>query len=423
MGYELIEEDGSKKVVRFTMEAADLQKIFRKVKREISKEVNIPGFRPGHIPDTILDKKFGNLIIAEVAEKAHKKLTEGLFDQFDWVLSDEDPQFENLLPVEGEDYIYTVTYITFETPEPVDYNGILITVPTWDPEKTVEETIEHIRRQFVDFAETDEPAAENDLVVLTYPSPDEEDAELRELSAVIGQNDMGPGFDEIITGVRSGDEFTMQMKVQKGEEQELAGPAHTFTVKEVKAHSYPELNDEFASKAGGFETVDEFREKIREDVTARYEADMKGYRERLAIDTILESNTFDVPNFMVDNLKQDYLSRLDDEEKDESTVKAARDMAERKVREFLLLREIAIRESLEVPEDELAEAIASGDTRSAFVDRNRNEKALEFVLNGAIIEEKEPQEPEKVSEDIDTVPWSWVRVEPELKEAKTEGAE
>ncbi len=63
-------------------------------------------------------------------------------------------------------------------------------------------------------------------------------------------------------------------------------------------------------------------------------------------------------------------------------------MAERKVREFLLLREIAIQESLEIPEQEIAEAVASGDSRSAFLDRSRNERALEFVVDNAILEER-----------------------------------
>lgn len=421
MGYELIKEEGTKRTVRFTMDSTDLKKIFRKVKRDISREVNMPGFRPGHVPDAILEKKFGNLIIAEVAEKAHKQLTEGLFDEFDWVLSDEDPEFENLLPVEGEDYIYTVTYNIFDTPEPVDYREITLSLPAYDTHKALEETIEHIRRQFVDYTETDSPAEENDLVVLTYPDPDSK--EPRELSAVISQNDMGPGFDELITGVRPGDTFTMQMKIRKEGEEELAGPAHTFTVKEVKAHSYPDLDDEFASKAGGFETMSEFREKVLQDITARYEEEMKGYRERLAVDIILENNQFDVPGFMVENLRTEYLSRMESDEKDESTLKAAAEMAERKVREFLLLREIAIQESLEIPEQEIAEAVASGDSRSAFLDRSRNERALEFVVDNAILEEKTPEEPEEGSGDTDTVPWFWVKVDPGAQEAETEGAE
>ncbi|MCK5130559.1 MAG: trigger factor [Candidatus Sabulitectum sp.] len=419
MAYELIKEDGNKRVVQFTMDASDLKKVFRKVKRDISKEVSIKGFRPGHVPDSIIEKKFGNIILSEVAENAHKQLTEGLFDKFDWVLSDNDPEFENVLPVEGEDYTYSVTYHIFQTPEPVNYKEIKLSVPTYDHEKAVEETIDHIRKQFVSFDETDQLSAEGDFVFLTYPYPDgKEDSEPKELTAVIGQNAMGPGFDEIITGVKAGDVFTMQMKVEKGDDPGLKDPVHTFTVKEVRVHSLPDLNDEFATKAGGFETMEEFRQKVRDDVTARFDSEMKSFTERQAIDNILDSNVFDVPRFMVENLTQDYVSRLEDEDSTEETKKAAGEMAERKVREFLILREIAIRESLEVSEEEIDQALATGDSRSSSLDRNRNEKALEFVLNSALIEEKVQEED---SQKPDTVSWKWVSVDP--SEASDEGEE
>ncbi|PIE52884.1 trigger factor [Candidatus Fermentibacteria bacterium] len=419
MGYELIQEDGSKKVVRFTMDASDLGKIFRKVKREISKEALIPGFRPGHIPESILQKKFGNLIIAEVAEQAHRSLTEDFFDNFDWVLSDEDPEFENLLPVEGEDYIYTVTYKVFEAPEPVDYREVKVTVPAFDLDKAVNDTIDNIRTQFVEFEPTEDASAEGDMVILSYPAPDNsEDKEPRDISAVIGRNDMGPGFDELVTGVRAGDSFTLQMQMQNTKEgvETPSVPAHKFTVKEVRSHTYPELDDEFAKKAGGFDDMDKFREKVREDLSERHAAEMKSYKERLAVNAILENNQFDVPAFMVSNLKNDYLTRLEADQKDEAAVKAAEEMAESKVREFLLLRQIAIAESLEIPEQEIAEAVAGGDSRSAFLDRKRNEKALEFVLNNAIVEEKHPEEPSEGHGDTSAYPWKWVRVETEAAE-------
>ncbi len=421
MAYELIKEEGDKRVVRFTMDAADLKKIFRKVKRDISKEVNIHGFRPGHVPDSIIEKRFGNLIVTEVAESAHKQLAEDLFEKFDWVLSDNDPEFETVLPVEGEDYIYTVTYRVFLTPEPVDYQEIKLSVPLYDRKKAVEDTIEHLRKQFVSFDETGNPSVFGDLVVLTYPDPDgKPDSTPRELTAVIGQNDMGPGFDELITGVKSGDTFTMQMKVEKGKDTGLQGPVHTFTVKQVKAHSYPELDDEFATKAGGFKSMEEFRQKVSDDVNTRYDAEVKSFTERQAIDSILNSNVFDVPEFMVANLTEDYVTQLAEEESTEETKKVAGELAERKVREFLLLREIAIRESLEIPEDEIEKAVESGDSRSSFLDRNRNDKALEFVLNSAIIEEKPPAEN---SSKPEVVPWKWVSVDPSAEKTSSEGEE
>jgi trigger factor len=231
---------------------------------------------------------------------------------------------------------------------------------------------------------------------------------------------MGPGFDELITGVKSGDTFTMQMKVEQGKDAGLRGPVHTFTVKEVKAHSYPDLDDEFAAKAGGFKTTDEFRQKVRDDVSNRYDAETKSFTERQAIDSILSSNVFDVPEFMVENLTEDYVSQLEEEEPTEETKKVAGELAERKVREFLLLREIAIRESLEIPEDEIEKAVASGESRSSYLDRNRNDKALEFVLNSAVIEEKPPVE--DGSEPV-AVPWKWVSVDPSAKQTSGEGEE
>ena len=419
MAYELIKEDGNKRVIQFTMDSADLKKVFRKVKRDISKEVNIKGFRPGHVPDSIIEKKFGNIILSEVAESAHKQLTEGLFDKFDWVLSDNDPEFETVLPVDGEDYVYSVTYHIFQTPEPVDYKEIKLSVPTYDQEKAVEETIDHIRKQFVTFDETDQLSAEGDFVALTYPDPAvKEDSKPKDLTAVIGQNDIGPGFDELITGVKAGDVFTIQVKVEKGDDPGLNGPAHTFTVKEVRVHSLPDLDDEFAAKAGGFETMEEFRQKVRDDVTARFDSEMKSFTERQAIDTMLDSNVFDVPKFMVENLTQDYVSRLEKGDSTEETKKAAGEMAERKVREFLILREIAIREKLEISAEEIDQALATGDSRSSHLDRNRNEKALEFVLSSAVIEEKVQEDD---SQKPDTVPWRWASVD--SSEASDEGEE
>ncbi len=421
MAYELIKEDGNKRVIQFTMDAAELKKVFRKVKKDISKEVSIKGFRPGHVPDSIIEKRFGNIILSEVAEAAHKQLSENLFDEFDWVLSDTDPEFEGVLPVEGEDYVYTTTFHIFLTPEPVDYKEIKLTVPAYSREKAVEETIEHIRSQFVTFEDTDQPSSHGDFVALEYPDPeDEKGADPKVLTAVIGQNDMGPGFDEMITGVKAGDAFTMQMKVEKGDDPGLKGPAHTFTVKEVRVHALPELDDEFASKAGGFKTMEEFQQKIMDDVNTRFDSEMKSFSERQAIDHMLDSNVFDVPEFMVENLTSNYVSSIEDGDSTEETRKAAAEMAERKVREFLILREIAIKESLEVSEDDIDKAVADGDSRASYLDRNRNDKALEFVLNSAVVEEKKQDENEV---EPATVPWKWVSVDPSEAEVSKEGEE
>jgi trigger factor len=423
MAYELIKEDGARRIIQFRMDASELNAIFRKIKKDISKEARIPGFRAGHVPDSILEKRFSSLIVSEAAEKAHKQLAAGLFDDFDWVLADSDPEFDNQLPVEGEDYVYTVTYTVFETPEPVDYRGIKLVVPPYSPEKAVLDTLQHIRTQYVSYDETDLPSAENDLVVLTYPDlKGDGSSEPRVFTAVIGHNDMGPGFDELITGVKAGDSFTMQMKVSgSGDDDGLKGSAHTFTVKAVKAHSYPELDDDFAMKSGGYSTIEELRQKIYADVTRSYETDYRSFTEDQAIDCLLKTNVFEVPAFMVENLTQDFISRLPDKDNsDEASRKTAREMAERKVREFLILREIAIKENLDVAGQEIEDDV---DGKAAALDSSRNEKALKFVIDSAVIEEKGIEEQNREAEEMHGVSWRWVSVEPSEAVAGSEGVE
>ncbi len=416
MAYELIKEDGASKVVKFTMAAVELKKIFRKTKKDISKEVSIRGFRPGHVPDSIIDKKYGNIIVAEVAEKAHKILSTKLFEEVDWVLSDKAPDFDNILPVEGEEYSYQVTFHVFETPELVDYKGIELTVPKYDLDDIVEKTLEDVSKQFVEYEETDEPSVENNLVIVTYPGMGEDNADEKEINLVVGQETIGEGIDDFIVGVRPGDIFSAQM-IGKEEGAAASSPPVTFTVKDVKSHKFPELDNEFAKKIAGLDSIEEYRQKIRDDASAKFEEEVTTFKTRQLIEKLLESNKFDVPQFMINNLTNDFLKEIDEEERTEETTKMAEEMAEKKVREFLILREVAIKENLSSKQEEIDAAVAEGDSKAAFVDRNRNDLALDFLIDSAVIEETEPVEP---AGPQNPSPWKWEKVELVSEEAQSE---
>lgn len=419
MAYELIKDDGASKVINFTMEAVELKKIFKKTKKEISKEVSIRGFRPGHVPDSIIEKKYGNVIVAEVAEKAHKILSTNLFDEVDWVLSDKSPDFDNTLPVEGQDYSYKVTFHVFETPEPVDYKGIELTVPKYDLDEVVEKTLEDVSKQFVEYEKTDEPSSENNLVIVTYPGMGDDNASEKEINLVVGQETIGEGIDEFILGVRPGETFSAQM-VGKEEGAAASSPPITFTVKDVKAHKFPELDDEFAKKIAGLDSIEEYRQKIRDDASSKFEEEVKLFKTRQLIEKLLESNKFEVPKFMINNLTIDFLKEIDKDERTEETQKMAEEMAEKKVREFLILREVAIKENLSVEEEEVETAVTEGDTKAAFVDRSRNDLALDLLLESAVIEETEPEEP---TEQRNPSPWKWEKVELVADESSDETVE
>ena len=68
--------------------------------------------------------------------------------------------------------------------------------------------------------------------------------------------------------------------------------------------------------------------------------------------------------------------------------------------------------------DDIEKALAAGDSRSSYLDRNRNDKALEFVVNSAVIQEKAREDD---SLEPETVPWTWVSVDPSVVEESNEG--
>ncbi len=403
MAYKITTDESGRKTVFFHMDAEGVDRIFREVRREIQKDITVPGFRKGKIPSSILRQKFGNLILSEVAEKAHHEMSDVLFEENDWVLSDTEPEFKPILPAEGRDYEYSVTYTLFETPEPAGYTGIQIAVPGFDEEKALGEALEEIRDRFVSFEPVERSAQDGDLLMLEYPSRDS--GESRRAAVVIGRENMGPGFDELLPGLSVGDSLTARMEFPGIEE--LPAPT-TFKVLEVREPRRPELNDEFARSAGGFESMQQLRDKLRENIAEKHGAERRSFIESSAIDSLLSSNVFQVPSFMVENLAKDYMKRLEDEESTPETEKTLRELAERKVREFLILRQIAIHEGIEIPQEELA-AAAKGGSMSAALDRLRNEKALELVLEKAVETVAEPRT--ESSDKQDEPSWRWVAVE------------
>ncbi|MCK7490257.1 MAG: hypothetical protein MZU79_08785 [Anaerotruncus sp.] len=125
-------------------------------------------------------------------------MSDVLFEENDWVLSDTEPGFKPILPAEGRDYEYSVTYTLFETPAPAGYSGIQIAVPGFDEEKALGEALEEIRDRFVSFEPAERSAQDGDLLMLEYPSRDS--GESRRAAVVIGRENMGPGFDQLLPG-------------------------------------------------------------------------------------------------------------------------------------------------------------------------------------------------------------------------------
>ncbi len=409
--FDIIKSEDNRRTVLFTESAEKISGLFSRIRRQISKDLSMPGFRPGKVPRSIIDKQYGNIIQAEVADSVRQRFTSELLEKEDWVLDDKDPEGEIELPVDGDAYSFEMTFSLFETPEPKGTDGIKIEIPLLDLDDAVEKTIESFREKMISFDTVDRPSEDGDLVLLeACPAGNTE--ETQKFNVRIGESQIGAGFDELVTGVVPDFEFSARMDRDASEEDQP--PVHRFLVNGIKCPVLPDVDDEFAEKAAGVKNLEELRSKIEESVRARYDQEIDYLKERSVIDSILASNPFTPPEYMVENLSKDYINRLGEDAPGEETETAAKELALNKVREFLILRAVAEKEKIDIGDDLVAKETSSEESESSVRDRLRTRKAMELILERADITEKEPKkndETEAHEEDRPDSSWRWIRVE------------
>ena len=417
--FDIIKSEDNRRTVLFTESAENISGLFRKVRRQISKDLEMPGFRPGKVPRSIIDKQYGNIIQAEVADSVRQGFTSKLLEKEDWILDDNDPKGKIELPVDGNAYSFEMIFSLFETPQPAGTDGIKIEIPPLNLEDAIEKTMESFREKMISFETVDRPAGDGDLVLLeACPAGNTEESQ--KFNVRIGESQIGAGFDELVTGAVPDIEFSARMDRDASEEDQP--PVHRFRVTEVQRPVLPDLDDEFAEKAAGVKSLEELREKIEESIRARYDQEIVYLKERSVIDSILSSNPFDPPEYMVENLTQDYITRLGEDGPGQDTTAAAKELALDKVREFLILRAIAEKEKIDISDDLIEKEISSEESESSVRDRLRNKKAMELILDRADITEKEPEKNSETEADRPDSSWRWVKIEDEKRETCDETA-
>ena len=407
--YDIVKSEENRRTVCFTESSDRILSHFRDIRKQITKDLEIPGFRPGKVPRSIIEKQYGNIIKAEVADIVRRELTSAMLEEEDWILDDNDPEGKIELPAEDKAYSFEMTFSLYETPEPSGIDGIKIELPSLDIETAIEDTIESFREKMVSFETVERPSEEGDLVLLEA-MPTGDSGEPQKFSIRIGESQIGTGFDKLVLGTAAGTQFLARMH---SDTEDNLHPVHKFRITDIRHPVLPELNDEFAKKAADVDSVEDLRKKVEESVRNRFDQEIIYVKEREAIDSLLESNPFDPPAYMVDNLTKDYLERLGEEEPGKETIEATKELALKKVREFLVLRAVALKENIEITEEDINAEKNPEESAASVLDRLRNRKAVELILDRADIIEKELRKGKNknASGEEPESSWHWIGVE------------
>ncbi|AUD91046.1 trigger factor [Bifidobacterium breve] len=350
-----------------TVEPEELNPYLDAARKEIAKQVNVPGFRKGHVPGKIIDQRIGfaavageavNDAVPELYSKAldEKKIRPMAQPEFD---VQDVPQAAN----DDTKLKFTATVERRPDIELPEIDGLEIAIAKPEvKDEDVDKRLEALRQRFGTLVGVDRPATKGDFANIDLTAEiDGETVDSQEgVSYELGSNTMLDGLDEALDGLSAGEETTFEGTLEAGDHE---GQKATVKVKvnSVKAEELPELDDEFASEASEFDTLDELKADIRKAAAQ----DAEGRQATEARDTFIaklqEGLEIPVPKGVKANMVAEQLKGMTpDPEKATKEQKAqAEETVEKELRDQMVLDALAEKLDVQVSQSDVFNFLAS----------------------------------------------------------------
>lgn len=350
-----------------TVEPEELNPYLDAARKEIAKQVNVPGFRKGHVPGKIIDQRIGfaavageavNDAVPELYSKAldEKKIRPMAQPEFD---VQDVPQAAN----DNTKLKFTATVERRPDIELPEIDGLEIAIAKPEvKDEDVDKRLEALRQRFGTLVGVDRPAAKGDFANIDLTAEiDGETVDSQEgVSYELGSNTMLDGLDEALDGLSAGEETTFEGTLEAGDHE---GQKATVKVKvnSVKAEELPELDDEFASEASEFDTLDELKADIRKAAAQDAEGRQATEARDAFIAKLQEGLEIPVPKGVKANMVEEQLKGMTpDPEKATKEQKAqAEETVEKELRDQMVLDALAEKLDVQVSQSDVFNFLAS----------------------------------------------------------------
>lgn len=406
-----------------TVDGETFEKAINKVYKKQVKSINIPGFRKGKAPRHIIEKMYGTEVFYDDAMQDcyPDALYEAAKEQNLEIVA-----VEKLEAVEAgkEGFTFKTDIIVKPTLEVEGYKGFEIERKSTEvTEELIDEEIDKVRDRNSRMVTVEGRAAQNgDTAVIDFEGFVDgvafEGGKAEKYSLSLGSGNFIPGFEEQVVGHEAGEEFSINVNFPEDyQAEELKGKEAEFKIKlhELKEKELPEVDDEFVKDVSEKETVAEYRDELKETISARLKDEAEKDVDNQISEKLIELAQGDIPEQMYDNqandMVRDFEMRLRSQGMDPKMymqymgmdMAALKNMymdeAEKRVKLRLVLEAIAKQENLEVTEADLedeyskmaetykveveqAKASVPADSLSEDI---KVQKALDLVKNSAVI--------------------------------------
>jgi len=329
--------------------------------QELAKKVRLPGFRGGKVPMAVVEKRFGGHVQREILDRvigdAYK---EALQQRSLRPISEgevEDISFET-----GTDLTFSISFDVSPEVELGRLGGFTVVRPSVVVgEEDVEQVLARVRDQEGRWEVTSEgnPGLGDQVAVSITRLTEEGDGDPRDYEFILGDGDAIPDVEASIATLTPGTEAEFSVRFpedfpdeeRRGEEQKLR-----ILLKERRLRVLPELDDEFAQRAGDFPTLDDLRARIREDLEKEAADQREGSVRGQLLDALVEANPFQVPESMLLQYVRSVVGGDRQELKPEQLQRAREalgDEAERAVKRILVIERVAESRNLRATEEDV----------------------------------------------------------------------
>ena len=309
MNVKIEEIEKNKLVLEIELGADILEDGLEKAYKRIAKRFNVPGFRKGRAPRSMVERHFGAAVLYEGAidalcpEYYDKAISENNLFPIDA------PELELVEIEKGKPFIFKATVTVKPQIEIGRYIGV---EAAYKPALVTDDDIDKALKAAADknarliTPEEDRPVKEGDIVLIDYEGSVDgvpfEGGKAAGQSLEIGSHTFIPGFEEQLVGKNAGESF--QINVRFPDDYQHSGLNGRDTVFDITIHSIkekelPAIDDDFAQDVSEFDTLEEYRADIRKKLTEKQEGEsLKAFQEEL-MQKIIDDSAMDIPEIMI----------------------------------------------------------------------------------------------------------------------------
>lgn len=372
----------SKIEIEFEVPVEEWEEFIDEAAKELSADLKVAGFRPGNIPRNIVEREVG---LARLLERGSELAVRKIYIR---ALIDErieaigTPKITILKMAPANPFVFKAESDILPEVELPDYEKIVVgEKPKVKKEitaedKEIEQSLEWLRQSRAQLITVARGAEKGDRVEIDFVAAKDgvkiDKAESKNHPFVLGEGRFVPGFEDKVAGMKEGDEREFQITFPEDYYQKsLAGQKVDFKVKMklVQEQKLSEANDDFAKSLGNFESLDDLKQNIKDGIVReKQEKEKQNWRQKI-IEQISKGAKMDIPEIlisqeienMIGELKsaatqlgiewEKYLQEL--KKTEDEIKKESRPQAEKRVKNILVLKEIAKKEKIEVKQEEI----------------------------------------------------------------------